>query len=395
MGKLVYIGGFELPDKNAAAQRVTSNAKIFSSLGYDVTIIGVDKELDSKQGLVTNKFHHFGFETKSLSYPKKKLEWLSSISGRKEILNYLDDNAQEIECIILYNYPALVSYRIKNKMRSRGVKVFSDITEWYSSKGGSLMFSFIKWLDTTLRIRFVALKGDGVITTSPFMTEFYRKRNREVLELPTLYDVNLFKPPNIVTNRPVRFIYVGSPFDVSRAINDRSAVKERLDTIINSLHILNKKYEFIFDVYGVMKNDYLKIYPEHKKKVDSLKGKVRFYGRVTHSRALAELSDADYSIFFRDNSLVNQAGFPSKLAESISCGIPVITSNIPSLKGYQNFDGIYLAAKGEEIKIIEACLNKSNAQLGELKMQLFQSKFFDFNSFESSSNKFINRILEN
>jgi glycosyltransferase involved in cell wall biosynthesis len=392
MGKLVYIGGFELPDKNAAAQRVTSNAKIFSSLGYDVTLIGVDKELHSTQGLITNNFQHYGFDIKSLSYPKNKLEWLSSISGRKEIFKYLDDNVQDIDCIILYNYPSFASYRIKRKMQACGVKVFSDITEWYSSKGAGLIFSFIKWLDTSLRVRLVARKGDGVITTSPFMTEFYRKRSHEVLELPTLYDVSLFKQPNVVINRPTRFIYVGSPFDVGRAIIDRSAVKERLDIIIDALYILNQKYNFIFDIYGVTKRDYLKVYTEHKKKLEMLKCKVHFFGRVPHSEALKEISNADYSIFFRDNTLVNLAGFPSKMAESISCGIPVITSDIPSLKAYRDFDGIYLAVKGEEVNVIETCLNQSTVQLNELKKVLFESKFFDFNSFISSSNKFINRI---
>lgn len=35
-GTILYVGGFELPDKNAAAHRVLSNAKIFRELGYNV-----------------------------------------------------------------------------------------------------------------------------------------------------------------------------------------------------------------------------------------------------------------------------------------------------------------------------------------------------------------------
>lgn len=45
--KILYIGGFELPDKNAAAQRVVSNAKLCRDLGYEVTLIGVDKSIKS------------------------------------------------------------------------------------------------------------------------------------------------------------------------------------------------------------------------------------------------------------------------------------------------------------------------------------------------------------
>ena len=38
---ILYIGGFELPDKNAAAQRVVANGKLFTELGYSVYYIGV------------------------------------------------------------------------------------------------------------------------------------------------------------------------------------------------------------------------------------------------------------------------------------------------------------------------------------------------------------------
>lgn len=36
MKRVLYIGGFELPDKNAAAQRVLSIGKAYRLLGYDV-----------------------------------------------------------------------------------------------------------------------------------------------------------------------------------------------------------------------------------------------------------------------------------------------------------------------------------------------------------------------
>ena len=34
-GTIIYYGGFSLPDKNAAANRVVSNGKIFKDLGYN------------------------------------------------------------------------------------------------------------------------------------------------------------------------------------------------------------------------------------------------------------------------------------------------------------------------------------------------------------------------
>lgn len=48
-GTIIYVGGFELPDKNAAAQRVLSIAKILRELGYDVIFLGVDKTLKKRK----------------------------------------------------------------------------------------------------------------------------------------------------------------------------------------------------------------------------------------------------------------------------------------------------------------------------------------------------------
>ena len=41
---IIYIGGFELPDKNAAAHRVISNGKLLRDIGYNVHFMGISNE---------------------------------------------------------------------------------------------------------------------------------------------------------------------------------------------------------------------------------------------------------------------------------------------------------------------------------------------------------------
>ena len=45
--RVLYLGGFELPDKNAAAQRVLSNAKLLREMGHDVTFAGISKDINN------------------------------------------------------------------------------------------------------------------------------------------------------------------------------------------------------------------------------------------------------------------------------------------------------------------------------------------------------------
>ena len=52
---ILYIGGFELPDKNAAAHRVLSNAKLFKLLGYNTVFIGTDKSGKKNNSIFDSK----------------------------------------------------------------------------------------------------------------------------------------------------------------------------------------------------------------------------------------------------------------------------------------------------------------------------------------------------
>ena len=41
-GTIIYYGGFSLPDKNASANRVVSNGKIFNKLGFNTVFLGAE-----------------------------------------------------------------------------------------------------------------------------------------------------------------------------------------------------------------------------------------------------------------------------------------------------------------------------------------------------------------
>jgi hypothetical protein len=76
---ILYIGGFELPDRNAAAQRVIANAKILSALGFKVVLIGLDKSIKTNKFVVDNYNTFEGFTYYNLKYPVSLYEWLVTL----------------------------------------------------------------------------------------------------------------------------------------------------------------------------------------------------------------------------------------------------------------------------------------------------------------------------
>lgn len=84
----------------------------------------------------------------------------------------------------------------------------------------------------------------------------------------------------------------------------------------------------------LLKNNLLPEYPSYYKKIYELKNKIIFWGKQLHKDSLNILKSADYSIFIREKSRLTMAGFPTKFVESVSCGVPVITSDTSDLKEF-------------------------------------------------------------
>lgn len=390
-GLFIYLGGFELPDGNAAAHRVVANAKILRDLGYEVLLIGIRKS--GTPGLVRHNTDYHGFECWSVPYPAGHGSWLRYISGLRSILAFVSGRPG-VSGLICYNYPALAQLRLFRLCRSLGVRAIADATEWYEASGGNFLFRLVKTLDTWLRMRVANRVADGVITTSRYVTQMYECDGKLTVELPTLFDTEgIPQPPKGPAGRARTFIYLGCPFSEGRVNKHRTNMKDRLDECIRLFHELHSKgYLFQFDIYGISAEEYLRVLPEQRDWLDALGGKVRFHGRIPNSVVRERIASSDFSIFFRDESRVVLAGFPTKLAESISFGTPVVASRMQNVEKYCSEAGFFLASKGEERAVIESSLRLADAEIDALKAQCFTSRIFDYRAFESSTRQFLTAL---
>lgn len=393
-GTIVYIGGFELPDKNAAAHRVLANGKILRELGYNVVLIGVNNSAASEGGLKREDF--FGFECWSIPYPNGSLAWLNYILGSQHILSFLKEQKLLIKVagVICYNYPSVAQLRIKNICKHANIKLISDATEWYDASAGSFFYRAVKYTDTTLRMLWVHKVTDGLITTSSYLTNFYKRHGKVTVELPTLFDAKKFEPPLVRDdNNKKKFIYVGSPFDTGRVNKKRTNLKERLDVCVEVFFLLYKEEEsFVFDVYGVTEKEYLQVFPEHAGILREMGECISFNGRQSNEFVLSQIAQSDFSIFFRDKTRVTLAGFPSKLAESVSCGTPVISNTMVSLVNHEGVEGVFLTKRGEELALVKKMLQLTPNEINNLKQRTYSSRAFDYRNYTLKVAEFLNEV---
>lgn len=396
---IIYVGGFELPDKNGAAQRVIANGKIFRSLGYDVVFCGVAKGIDSNSNILETKTNHFGFTCFSTVYPVSKKMWLETISS-SESIEYLVQQCYQgqVAAVICYNHPALAQWRIRRLCRKYNIKYLADVTEWYESSGGGVIFGFIKWLDTSLRMRVMHRIVDALITTSSIITEFYaRTKKFPIVELPTLYDnesISLNRSEERLDSNISRWIYAGSPFNAARLDRKRENIKDRLDAVVILAARLNSEAMPVeLRIYGVTKDDYLKAFPEHLSILTQNIDQILFFGNRPHKEILQQLQQSDFSIFFRKKSRLTEAGFPSKLAESISCGTPVITNYLGNLESYKSkVSGLFLvdfSNMDDCVKETKQILQMSALELKAVKAACLEEQAFDYRTFIPKVQKFM------
>lgn len=391
-GTIIYVGWFELPDKNAAAHRVLSNGKILKSLGYKVVFIDIDKSILFNKDILTTNKNVQGFDCWSIPYPKKINEWMKNLSS----IDYLDIMKNlyiDVEGIIAYNYPALALYNLKKYGTRNRIKIIADCTEWYSTKGSNLIFKIIKGLDSFFRMRVIQKHLDGLIVISKFLENYYGNC-KNVLRLPPLVDINekkwnikfAKKEEGSKVNNKLRIVYSGSP----------GKNKDKVNYIIDALYKLKNLENYEMDIVGLSKEQFLRYYPNFKNKINVLDDRINFLGKVSHEDSLRMLNQADYSIFIREKSRLTMAGFPTKFVESITSSTPVITNNTSDISEYfiDNQYGYLLKdSKAENIKeVLEKIINLN---IEERRIHsMINSKIFHYSSYCEAMQKMLCNVMQ-
>ena len=172
----------------------------------------------------------------------------------------------------------------------------------------------MKTIDTALRMRVIHKRLDGLISISKYLFDYYQKWLKNVILLPPLIDKTEDKwgSWNIFLVKTCVNLFM--PVHPEKEIKIRSIGYWLAYQTVKSLKIR----PFQLTIVGINKEQYLKSFNNNNGIPDKIKDEVKFLGRVTHKEAIDTIKCADYSIFIREQSRKNNAGFPTKFVE-VSC----------------------------------------------------------------------------
>lgn len=382
--KILYIGGFELPDENAAAHRVISNAKILTQLGYEVIFISSDKSNDKFVNIKDSLIKYQNFSYYRLKYPKTIFEWFNYLTNINHILEIIDESYY---AIFAYNYPAIALNRLINYSRKKKIKVFADSTEWYKSGDENIIHRLMKEFDTNYRMKKIHLKTNGLIAISSAMHNFYSRKMNNVILVPPLIDKKSPKWNHIIDNKELNshviLTYSGSP---------GQGGKDRIDLLVESVLVLSNKYPLKLRVVGISKEEYLKNFKEANPLIDS--NVIEFIGRVSHLQSIEYIKNSHFLFFLRDSTIVTTYGFPTKFVESLACGTPVITNISSDIDKYliNGFNG-YIIDCNNKITIISSLekILKDKDNFNKMKCNCYTYNKFDISKYIYQFQNFINQ----
>lgn len=384
---VLYVGGFNLPDKNAAAQRVMANGLLFMKSGYNVYYIDIKTDEVISDHFLENEFEDFKYFVKSQPYPKNKKEWFSYITDISFVKKSIEfDLNFKPDIIVVYNYPAISLLRLISYCKNKKIKLIADVTEWYLPQG-NLLFKIVKGFDSYLRMRFLHKRLNGIIVISKFLENYYKDCN--IVCLPPLINKKSkkWKKSEVIDAEKLNLIYVG---DVSHGN------KDKLDIIINSLNrIKNHVQDFKFTIVGASKSQYVEVFGDES--LSSITDDyLVFLERQPHEKVIEKIKNADYTIFLRNNNLSNRAGFPTKLVESLACGTPVITNESSNILDFlvESETGFLLPSiKNNEIDAsLKIILNVSKTHIVKMKDKSHEFNRFHYEEYFQDFNFFINNI---
>ena len=370
---IIYTGNFSEPENNAAGKRVYGNSLILEDLGYDVFLVGKNSE----QSLSVRKQYseHIFYEP----FPNYGLLKVSGyINHFKEIIRNLE---QKPVCIIRYGSPSLsiFDYLLLRYAHQNGIKVIADVVDWLSADGGNIVFNIIKTIDTYFEKAVFNKQSDGIIAISSYLGNYYRRRTTSVAIIPPI--VSEYHH-NDADNKVINLVYAGAPFRLGVRVKNVHKIKDRLDLAIEAFAKTYLEYgdSFVFNVYGITKEQYLTAFPQHKDLLDKNTETIIFHGRKPMGEVQKKIMISDYSVLFREVTRGTTAGFPTKVVESMSCGTPLITTKTSDLPEYINSgnNGFFVDIDDIStlVKEIHTILSLSKDELKIMKNRCFEECAF-------------------
>ncbi|MEW2375077.1 glycosyltransferase [Micromonospora sp. NPDC047812] len=184
--------------------------------------------------------------------------------------------------------------------------------------------------------------ADRVIAISETLERHFLRRGRRTMVVPPQVDCAAYDDPAPLSLRDgLRLLYAGS-----------AGPKDLLGVVLAGIRLLppDDRARVRLVIAGISRDQATDVSDLDEPALAELGDQVTFLGRLPRRRVLEELACAHFSVLVRPLAQYAQAGFPSKVPESLAAGCPVLLNHTSDLARHivDGREGIVLAGPGAE-----------------------------------------------
>lgn len=390
--RIIFIGEFRFPEEDAAAIRTLSLARICRDLGFNVTVIGKGRlrppDYDPhKNGYYIEGIHYLTMNPHRVSMRERLLNPLRRIRLFATTLDA--QNLQNVRAIIINasdsarHVPFVIAF-----CRKKSIPLIGDICEWYDPRqlGGRLNPFYTVFC---LVFRFWFPRFKNAIVVSKLLERRFEGNGRNLVRIPTVYDVSTIPFENRTSGDRLVLLYAGM-----------AGKKDILKEFIEALASLSPKdrSRIEFRLLGPTRQELINLFGGSADLLNKLGDIVKPCGRVPHAQVLESLQEAHFALLLRPDMRYANAGFPGKVPESLAAGAPMLLNFTSDLKEYLGDETAALAVENysppEVAKAIHRVLKLTPAELQDLRRcaRAKAEQYFDYRKYLDSFRSFLEHL---
>ena len=329
----ILIGGRILfPEGDPASARLLGMAKALQEAGYDPLVlsgVSAGREED-RQSDGAFRFRGVGYiPTGEIGAPGgsilTKLRRFTGIGVKVRRWLKANDTSNCLAFISAGGY-ADHYFRLYGLLRRRGVAYINDCVDWFGPGSLPGFISYVQSVNTELTMRVLNKRVRNIIGISSFFVKYYAERGCRVIRVPPLVDLEDPKwqplPGTMNETGVLRLAYAGVP-----------GKKDYLAPVLLSLRRARENgIRVHLNLIGPTTENVKQALGAEVAALDEIAECVTFHGRVPQGHVPKLLAESDFTVLLRPLERYSQAGFPTKVTESLAAGVPVIsncTSDIP------------------------------------------------------------------
>ena len=387
--KILMFCDFELPNQCANSMRVMNFAKLLKDNGHSVSILGVTlRENCSIVG-----------ESCGISYSMLRVKRWTGIKAfkrinqiKKGIVAYLEQH-DSFDAIMLSNVYYDYSKEFLKYAHKVGAKIIVNAVEWYDKS--SLTFKGIggkiKFIKNRIALKRIFVKMGNILAISSLLANYYVKKDCVTAVIPTIIDNREYSAVSLGQkefNDKINISYAGDPGKKDYVMNAIYALEDLSEQEVERISL---------NFYGVSNDKLIKngINPAVLEKYKNI---VVCHGRIPYELVKERIASADFTVLLRPNKRYANAGFPTKVGESMACGTPVIANITSDLAEYVIDGETGLICTDESPKSCAETFRRALALTKEQREKmrektLYMAKTaFDYSAYKTEVEEFLSKL---